>query len=382
MAVGWARHRGRTVLHLALLALGCAPTDYASAEHPQRGDHDRPADSAGVLDDTGSHADDEPAEDTGDPPLDEDAAVIVTSDLPTALACADTTTGSVTVRNTGSATWTRDAGYKLGAVDDEDPFYSSDTRVWLPDGVAVPTGDSYTFEFPLVGPDAPATYTTDWRMVHEGVHWFGETVSASVVVECAGGSVVDPLTEAALQDGFADKQISGGSFTADGWQTTGAYDQLVLVLDTAIHGAGSLEIDVRNFDPTTQYSSDKHQIINLYTSEDGSQAVFDTDEAWWNIRTGMNYGTGVKLLAAAMGGDSREEVRLIASASWDPSDVYTWRVDWDDSAVRVSLDGTELDSLGFSGRTQPLTTVFLGRDNVYEGQVGPIYSNLRVSWEP
>jgi len=52
------------------------------------------------------------------------------------------------------------------------------------------------------------------------------------------------------------------------------------------------------------YSSEKHQIINMYTSDDGSQGVFDTDEAWWNLRTGTNYGTGLNLLAAPNGGDS------------------------------------------------------------------------------
>ena len=137
-----------------------------------------------------------------------------------------------------------------------------------------------------------------------------------------------------------------------------------------------------NFDPVTQYTSDKHQIINMYTSNDGSQAVFDTDEAWWNIRTGTNYYTGFKFLASPRGGDEREEVRLIESATWNPADLHTFRVEWDSADVHVYLDGVYLDTLAFDGRIEPLQTIFVGKDNVYLGQVGPIYSNLRVTYEP
>ena len=122
-----------------------------------------------------------------------------------------------------------------------------------------------------------------------------------------------------------------------------------------------------------------HVIINMYTTDNGSQDVFDTDEAWWNIRTGTNYGTGMKMLAAPNGGDSREEARLIADASWNPADVHTFSVHWDASEVSVYLDGTHLETLGYSGRVQPLQHVFLGTDNVYVAQVGPVYSNLCVT---
>jgi len=111
-------------------------------------------------------------------------------------------------------------------------------------------------------------------------------------VECAVQTYSDPLTDATLQPGFDDKNVNGGSFSAAGWQTTSGNDQLRLTLTSPVHGDGMFEIDVTNFDPVTQYSGDKHQIINMYTSTDGSQAVFNTDEAWWNIRTGTNYYTG------------------------------------------------------------------------------------------
>ena len=36
--------------------------------------------------------------------------------------------------------------------------------------------------------------------------------------------------------------------------------------------------------------------------------------------------------------------------------------------------------MSFTGRIQPLQHIFVGKDNVsYDGQVGPIYSNLCVT---
>ncbi len=225
-------------------------------------------------------------------------------------------------------------------------------------------------------------HLTDWQMVREQVHWFGDVAAQEVTVDCPIQTFTDPLTDAAPEPGFDEKQVSGGSFSAAGWQTTGSSDQLRLRLAAPIHGPGHLEIDVDNFDPHTQYSGTKHQIVNMYTTADGSQAVFQTDEAWWNIRTGTNYSTGFKFLAAPNGGDSREEVRLMESASWDPADTHTFRVEWDDVEIHIYLDGSYLTTLGYEDRVQPLQYVFLGKDNVYGGQVGPIYSNLRVTYEP
>jgi hypothetical protein len=108
----------------------------------------------------------------------------VAHELPVALACGETTGTHVTLRNTGTATWNRDDGYKLGAVDDSDPFYVSDTRVWLPEGTEVPPGAAWTFDFDLEAPDSEGSWTTDWQMVHEGVRWFGEAVAQDVTVVC------------------------------------------------------------------------------------------------------------------------------------------------------------------------------------------------------
>ena len=81
---------------------------------------------------------------------------------------------SVTMTNNGSATWTVTDGYKLGSQNAQDNWTWGTNRVYLPDGVAVPTGSSYTFNFNVTAPSTPGTYNFQWRMVQEGVEWFGD----------------------------------------------------------------------------------------------------------------------------------------------------------------------------------------------------------------
>ena len=113
----------------------------------------------------------------------DDDAELVAITLPTSLACGAADVGTITLRNNGITTWSRDAGYRLGAVDDSDPLTAA-TRVDLPYDVDVTPGDSYSFTVDLAAPEAAALYTSDWRMVREGVGWFGDTAAADVDVSC------------------------------------------------------------------------------------------------------------------------------------------------------------------------------------------------------
>ena len=115
-----------------------------------------------------------------------DNAQVVAADLPAAMSCGSTYAASVTMRNTGTTTWTNPDGngYKLGTVDDSDPFFPL-TRVYLPADVAVAPGQSFRFTMTLTAPSVPGTYVTDWRMVREFVYWFGQVAARSVSVTCA-----------------------------------------------------------------------------------------------------------------------------------------------------------------------------------------------------
>jgi hypothetical protein len=145
-----------------------------------------------------------------------DGAAVVSHTLPTAMECGESRAVSVTMKNTGTSTWSRygaSGGYKLGAVDDSDPF-TGNHRVWLPEGVEVAPNGTYTFALTLTAPPSSGTFLTDWRMVHEGVGWFGATAARNVVVACGGGDVDDAqVSDAALPSALACGQSFAASVT-------------------------------------------------------------------------------------------------------------------------------------------------------------------------
>jgi len=196
----------------------------------------------------------------------------------------------------------------------------------------------------------------------------------------------DPLTSNAVVAGEASKRVKEGKFVERGWESTSSASQIVIELAEpfAPGEGGAVEIDITNFDPVKQYAGSKHQFFNVYSRPDGSKERWDEDgKCWVNVRGGRNYmksgGAGFKLLCAPRGLKSRHERRLIESTkTWDPARTYVLRLQWDDRTVGVWLDGRRLCSFAFADRTELLSHVFIGTDNVYSGFAGPVYTRLRV----
>jgi hypothetical protein len=125
-----------------------------------------------------------------------DDAVVVSHTLPSSMISGQSYQVSVTVRNTGTTTWSSDAandqGYFLGLVDDWSgdaiKFGGNDPQVrrWPRIAVsgAVTPGQDYVFYFVMTAP-ASGTYRPSYGMVREGFWWFGKQASESVTVSPA-----------------------------------------------------------------------------------------------------------------------------------------------------------------------------------------------------
>ena len=129
-------------------------------------------------------------ENTSSHPLRTLDAAIVSAQFPATLRCGEAAQASVTVRNTSAVTWTAADGFKLGAVDDEDPLYRDDVRVFLSEDV--PPGGTTTFTFSLHAPEGAASLISDWRMLQEHVQWFGAVSKHAVEISC--GTSPPPTT--------------------------------------------------------------------------------------------------------------------------------------------------------------------------------------------
>lgn len=159
-----------------------------------------------------------PPEDAGATPRDD--AAVVSFSVPASLACGEVAQGELVLRNTGTTTWSAADAYRLGGVDDSDPFKTDDARLDLPGDVRVEPGQELRFALPLRAPAAEGDYVTDWRMLQENVRWFGETAAATIAVRCPGppprhGRV--RLDGRALRDDDGPFQALGASLFWAAW---------------------------------------------------------------------------------------------------------------------------------------------------------------------
>ncbi|HWQ93523.1 MAG TPA: NBR1-Ig-like domain-containing protein, partial [Clostridia bacterium] len=118
---------------------------------------------------------------------------IVSDDIPPVMPPGSTTTVHVTMRNRG-VLWNDARQFRLGAVGDSDPFTTT-TRYNV--GAEIGPGSTRTFTITLRAPTTLGTYNTDWRMLREGVTWFGPTLARTILVSTNGDQVA-PATPTGL----------------------------------------------------------------------------------------------------------------------------------------------------------------------------------------
>ncbi len=116
------------------------------------------------------------------PTWDKYSCELVSNTIPATMNAGQSYSIGITYRNRG-VLWTNARNYKLGAVGDSDPFAATRHTI---NGPTVRPGATHTFTFTMTAPSTPGTYTTDWRMIREGVTWFGPTLTKQVEVQTAG----------------------------------------------------------------------------------------------------------------------------------------------------------------------------------------------------
>jgi subtilisin family serine protease len=122
------------------------------------------------------------------------AQITSSSLLPASVVQRQRLTVSVTMKNTGTRSWTKAGGYQLGSVDPADNVTWGLARVALGSSDVITQGASKTFLFNLTAPSIPGDYSLAWQMMKAGlpVEYFGEKVFAlplSVLVDTAPPTV-------------------------------------------------------------------------------------------------------------------------------------------------------------------------------------------------
>ncbi len=108
-------------------------------------------------------------------------AVCISNTIPSTFIVGETKTISVTIRNTGSTSWTKAAGYRLGSANPLNNVVWGPYRVDLLDTTTVTPNSEYTFTFDVTAPSTPGSYSNQWQMVQEAVEWIGGICGPSAV---------------------------------------------------------------------------------------------------------------------------------------------------------------------------------------------------------
>ena len=145
------------------------------------------------------------------------AAAFVAQKLPVELCAGELASGSVTMKNTGSDTWTQAKGYRLGTQSPQDNTVWGGNRVDLPANVSVASGQSFKFEFQFLAPTQPGTYAFQTRMLKEGTAWFGDLSKKLWIKVNACNPLLDPQRTSSFTWGkVSTTQIGGRSYLAVG----------------------------------------------------------------------------------------------------------------------------------------------------------------------
>jgi GH25 family lysozyme M1 (1,4-beta-N-acetylmuramidase) len=152
-----------------------------------------------------------------------DGAAVVNSSVPGGVLPGQTFTATITMNNEGTTAWTNNGAnpYKLGSQSPQDNFTWGTNRVMLPSSPINP-GQNATFSITATAPSTPGTYTFAWKMVKEGVHWFGATFTTTINVgnsaSIVSSSVPSTLTIGQAFTATITLKNNGGTV----WTNTGA----------------------------------------------------------------------------------------------------------------------------------------------------------------
>jgi len=166
----------------------------------------------------------------GAPPAPTWAATYRAQSYPSTMVAGSTAIVWVEYNNTGTGTWTH-SKTRLGTSSPQDrssPFYNSTNwvgpnRPTDVDQSSVGQGAVGRFTFILKAPNTPGTYTEKYKLVQEGVTWFGSEITWTITVTAAKGNITGTVRNSATNQAISGAMvsISGGPSTTT--NSSGAY---------------------------------------------------------------------------------------------------------------------------------------------------------------
>lgn len=192
------------------------------------------------------------------PTWDKYSCEYVSDTIPSTMLPGQSYNVGVTFRNRG-VLWSSARNFRLGAANDSDPF-TTNNRVNIAGEVR--PGATFTFNFIMTAPTVPGIYTTDWRMVRDGVTWFGPTHAEQVTVSgadtapvitnhpsnqnAAGGATVVFTVDAGGTPPLSYQWQKNEGDLSDGGKISGANGPTLQIANAALTDNGNYRCIVTN----------------------------------------------------------------------------------------------------------------------------------------
>lgn len=205
--------------------------------------------------------------------------------VPTALGLSKKSTVNVTLKNIGSTIWTKAGGYKLGSQNSQDNTVWGFNRVNLSDTDNISPGQEKTFQFEITAPSIAGYNNFQWKLIKEGLEWFGDLTPNKIIAVGEGGNYLDDCdaktnwnpSTLVLNDKDQMQGLNCLEFTGTGTP------EFLKVFSPAYNTVGS--------DATLQfwyYVSDVTKLTTDNQVEIGSSGKADNNEYSWTLTDLVN----------------------------------------------------------------------------------------------
>jgi hypothetical protein len=215
------------------------------------------------------------------------AATFLSQSVPDLLQ-GETAAVSVTVKNTGTTTWTS-GDYFLGSQNPQDNNNWGITRVPLGNGEIILPNEEKTFSFNVNVPDEDGTFYFQWQMLQKNLEWFGTRSDSKAYVFGDASEFLDDCDSkidwnpGLLSLTTTNKVQGTGALEFVGSDT----DEYKKVFFPAYDAHGTKAGTVLQF---WYYVSDPSQLLSSNQVEISSSGGPDVNEYNWSLSNSLSLG--------------------------------------------------------------------------------------------
>lgn len=282
-------------------------------------------------------------------------------------------TATVTMKNTGTTTWTKARGYALGSQYPPENVTWGLAQVEMAVSDSILPGEEKTFSFEITAPATDDAYDFQWQMTQADSGWFGATTFHQTIRLTSSSEYLDDCdqstawkTSGTLQLNSADKMQGSNCLEYTG----GGADEFKKNFSTRYNTRGSEAGSMLQF---WYFVSDVSKLSGSNQVELGSAGKPDTDEYNWRLEglaDGWNFIRLPISEAGKLGDPDLSEINWFRLYSFK-SETITTRID----AIQILSDGiyTEVqltvDHGSGSGAYEPGDRVMIQADAASSGEI-------------